>query len=312
MQPAVVRVAVCVITFRRPEGLTRLIHALNDLSFQGDPPELEIVVVDNDSSGPACELCDTLRAKIRWPLRCVVEPRRGIPQARNTAVSCVLGRVDFVAFIDDDEVPDPGWLDALLRTQQTYRADVVTGPALPHFMEAVPDWLTRGGFFERPRHATGARLDYAITGNVLFRTSVFERIEGGFDERLSLSGGEDRHFFKRVSRAGFTIVWADDAITHEWTPPSRATVAWILRRAFRNGANYDFRYAGTRRSLHVTVDTIARGAARILLGLVLLPTGLVLGRHGLMRRLRDVCYGAGVVAGAVGVRYEEYRTIHGK
>ena len=44
-----------------------------------------------------------------------VEGRRGIPQARNAAVAVALERADFVAFIDDDEVPSPLWLAELLR-----------------------------------------------------------------------------------------------------------------------------------------------------------------------------------------------------
>jgi len=41
------KVAICAITFRRPEGLRRLLQAISALTFQTDPPEIEIVIVDN-------------------------------------------------------------------------------------------------------------------------------------------------------------------------------------------------------------------------------------------------------------------------
>ena len=63
--------------------------------------------------------------------RYVHEPRPGISHARNRGVAEAKG--DFVAFIDDDELPAPNWLESLLLTQRTYRADVVLGPVRPVF-----------------------------------------------------------------------------------------------------------------------------------------------------------------------------------
>ncbi|UCC32144.1 MAG: glycosyltransferase family 2 protein, partial [Phycisphaerales bacterium] len=112
------RVAVCVITCRRPEGLQRLLRALNALTFRGDPPDIEVIVVDNDADTSAASVCDLLRRDLNWPLRYEVEPQRGIPFARNRAVACAADTADFVSFIDDDEVPQPSWLDELLAVQR--------------------------------------------------------------------------------------------------------------------------------------------------------------------------------------------------
>jgi glycosyltransferase involved in cell wall biosynthesis len=65
-----------------------------------------------------------------WPLRYVVEPRRGLSFVRNRAISeARAARADFVAFLDDDEVATAPWLTELLRVQGRYAADVVTGPS---------------------------------------------------------------------------------------------------------------------------------------------------------------------------------------
>jgi glycosyltransferase involved in cell wall biosynthesis len=59
-------------------------------------------------------VCEELNAELPWPVRYEIEPRRGIPFARNRAVACVVDEADFVAFIDDYEEPMPSWLEASL------------------------------------------------------------------------------------------------------------------------------------------------------------------------------------------------------
>lgn len=54
-----------------------------------------------------------------------------------------------------------------------------------------------------------------------------------------------------------------------------------------------------------------RGSARVLQGLLLLLPLLVRGQRGLLWALRQCSLGAGMLAGLYGLRYDEYRTIHG-
>src|SRR5579883_1155797 len=106
------RVAVCIATFRRPEGLRRLLSELQEQTFHGEPPAVDVVVVDNDEARSAQAVCrDSPLARLHY----VHEPRRGIPQARNRAIKTAreLG-CGLIAFIDDDELPANDWLDQLL------------------------------------------------------------------------------------------------------------------------------------------------------------------------------------------------------
>ncbi len=234
------RIAVCIITYRRPEGLRRALRALAAQSFDGPPPALRVIVVDNDETGSARPVCDEARAELPWPLEYAIEPRRGIPFARNRCVEVARPAADWVGFIDDDEEPSPGWLTELVRVQAAHHADVVTGPVVPRFAGEVPAWAVRGRLFQRPRFATGTRRNRAFTNNVLFRAEVFDRVRPHFDERMTMTGGSDALFSRRVHRAGFRIVWADRAEVLEAVPASRMTAAWICQRAYRTGTTNAF------------------------------------------------------------------------
>jgi succinoglycan biosynthesis protein ExoM len=298
------RIAVCISTYHRPEGLKRLINGVDRLVFNKcEVPEVEIIVVDNDPAGSACVSCEGIRSGLKWPLRCFVEPRRGVSYTRNKAVASAKEDIDFIAFIDDDEVPEPSWLDELLYVQQLYNADVVAGPVLPYFEESVPLWVKRGNFFERPRHPTGYTLEITRTGNVLVRFELFRKMEKVFDERFAVSGGEDTHFFMRVYRAGYRIVWAEDSVVYEWIPKSRANVKWLLQRAYRGGNIYslcELELSGF--SFATQAKRTAKASGRIVQGLLLIPLALIIGRHMLVKALQRMSVGAGELVGVVGKR----------
>lgn len=222
-------IALCIATHRRPSGLFALLGALDGQTFEGPPPALRIIVVDNDPEGSAQPVCEDAQRWLRHPLRYLQEKRRGIPMARNASVVAAWD-APWIAFIDDDELPDPGWLDGLLRAQRESGADVVAGPVVPLFGFEPPDWVTRGRFLEHePSGAHSAR-----TGNLLVRTDCLARQPRLFDERM-IPIGEDRELFERVAAAGGRIVWAPDAIVVETVPRERATLGWIVQRGFRAG-----------------------------------------------------------------------------
>ena len=311
------RVAICICTYHRPEGLERLLRALNQLEFaKTHTPEIEVLVVDNDPEGSASEACISLRQQMRWPLRYALEPRRGISQARNRALTCAAERADYAAFLDDDEVPTPEWLDELLHVRRTHSADGVAGPVLARFEEPAPPWVKRGRFFELPRHRTGEhyrtgrRFRSWGTGNILLRLEAVLQMESLFDERLALAGGEDTDFFLRFTDAGFCIVWADEAVVDEWVPPTRVRTRWILQREYRSASTWSQCDRKFRPTVAAQVERTAKAILRVLQGILLLPLALR-GRHGFVHALRYIARGAGQIAGLIGLRYEEYGVTHG-
>ncbi len=61
-------------------------------------------------------------------VRYVTEPRRGRQLAAETAITTALQlSPDFIAYLDDDDRPDPGWLKHLIEEQRRTSAGIVFG-----------------------------------------------------------------------------------------------------------------------------------------------------------------------------------------
>lgn len=287
------RIELCVITRRRPAELARLLASLDELRAPRGAT-VSLLVVENDephSRGlPPCKL----------PSRLVFEPRAGIPIARNRCLDEAGAASDRIVFVDDDETVAPDLLERLHAVEAASGAAVVTGPALPAFPADAPAWAARSGVFDPPRYAAGSPRPFAYTNNVMFRSDLVR--EGGFrfDESMRFSGGSDKEFFARIARAGHAIVWADDAVTHEWYPHERLTRRWLFQRALRLGTVSRRTDATTRGGMAVGAARFAaRAAWRALRRLTDPPAALALAAW-------DVGRAAGLLLGAIGFRYDEY------
>lgn len=291
-------IAVCICTFRREPMLSNLLQALGRLELDDiDPERLTIVVLDNDSTASAERVVQRYRASLPGKLRYRVEDRGGIPFARNSAIR-EAGPVDLLVFIDDDEIPEPRWLAELVRVQRSSGAAIVTGPVLPILPPAVPRWARTGGFYDRPRHRTGQRIDYARTGNVLITARVFDARGEPFDARY-LRGGEDTHFFMRAHMEGHAIVWADEACVLESIPSERIRLGWLLRRAYRRGVILskclrEFSWSQPRVLRRITHATV-----RVIRGGLLLASAVLRGPVPAISGLREIAFGLGLLYGLV-------------
>lgn len=304
-----ITVAICVITFRRPAGLAALLDGLAALR---EPPDtrIRVVVIDNDPAGEARAAVASSAVATRWPVHAGVEPRRGIPQARNAAVAAARD-ADFVAFVDDDEVPHPDWLAELVAVQRRTGADVVTGPVLPRFACDPPPWVVCGRFFERPRFSDGAPVHYAYTSNVLFSTRLLPADQPAFDERFALTGGEDTHFFLRARLSGARIVWADRAVVTETVPASRARLSWLARRSYRKGTTLSICLRDLQDSPWRRIRRVGHGGWCVATGTAMVLASPAGGRELAARGILRVAYGLGLVAGLAGRSLPEYGRIHG-
>ena len=242
-------ISVVVPTYNRRDLLARLLDALE--SQQG--VSFEVIVVDDCSTdgtweflgrhegtvGAAGSTAGTTVHRVRTPVN------SGPATARNIGWRRASGQL--IAFIDDDCVPQPGWLETLAgafaagngNTTGSGRAlgaggaevGIVQGPTLP-FPEqaagrgpfAVFVWVDRDhGRYE--------------TCNIAYRRSLLEEL-GGFDESFGTVGGapvwgEDVDLGWRAREAGARFVFEPAALAH--CQVHRSDYLAYLRQIRRHG-----------------------------------------------------------------------------
>lgn len=306
-------VVIAVLTFRRPADIRAILPALADeVADVADLPfEIRVQVVDNDPDGSAEAAVAELAQRLPAPIDYANETTPGISAARNRALAGSTGD-DLLIFIDDDERPRPHWLRSLLTTWQQTAAEAVVGPVTSTY-EIEPDaWITAGGFFQRRRLPTGAEVEVAATNNLLLDLRFVRGNALRFDPDFGITGGDDTMFTRELVRAGGRIVWCAEAMVVDVVPAARVTHRWVMLRAFSSGNSWALTSLKLARDpserLRVAGSLGAAGAARVVVGCARVVAGLVLRsqRHR-AKGARTIARGLGMLSGACGYRYQEYR-----
>jgi glycosyltransferase involved in cell wall biosynthesis len=295
------RVTVCVATYRRPAGLDRLLASLTGVDLS-EGVEMRVVVLDNDEERSAHAVVSRYTTRLS-DLHYAIEPKRGISRARNRLVVLALDASeppDYVAFVDDDEWVDFGWLRAFLACASRMNA-VLAGPVLPSYERRVPAWIRDGGFFERTPRSSGSEAPFAGAGNLLIPCPLLVSLDAQppFAEIFDRPGGEDAFFSVLAKRYGYQVRWCDEARVHEEVSRDRGSVRWVVRRAFNGGYDYSRVVRLTRSSRTELAGRVASGVGHICVGVVLLLPALVRGRRPLLHAVRRCAAGAGALAGLV-------------
>ena len=301
-------VALCIPTFRRPQGLRKLLTHVGELTYSG---QLSVIVADNDAGEEAgARVVEQMSSDYPLPLAAVVEPRRGQTYAYNRAfrVACRSTPLpDYVAVLDDDEYPDRAWLTEMVAAALALHADIVGGPVLPVF-DDPHHWLARSGLYEPPRQPGGPVEMIHGAGSMLIRRSVLEEyLDEPFSHDFAFTGGSDLEFFTRCRRDGRSFGWADRAFVYETTPPSRTTVGWLIRRNFRKGTEITRIDRSFNGGLWSLARRWGRGVALLSLGVLALPFAALRGRGAVVGSLNRAARGAGRIAAEFDIAYEEYR-----
>jgi succinoglycan biosynthesis protein ExoM len=294
-RPARLRIDVCVCTFRRP-FLTETLRSLEALDAEG--LDLRILVADNDETPSAGPLVTAAARESRFPIAYVHAPARNISVARNACLE--LANAPLVAFIDDDELASPDWLQALLRGMQAQRADAVFGPVRAVYDDDAPGWMRSGDFHSTQPVFVDGTIRTGYTCNVLMRRRPpFDAMR--FRPELGRSGGEDTEFFHRLNTSGARLAYAPDAIVSEPVPKERASFGWLAQRKLRSGQTHGAWLASSGRGGVAAMGlAAAKGLACLAMAAANLPSAPRWRRQFLRATLHY-----GVITGLAGARQQQ-------
>lgn len=218
--------SVVIPTRHRPEQLERCLQAVahQDCGFR-----FETLVVDNSIGDP-----DTKRLTERSGVGYLIEKERGLCRARNRGALATTG--DVIAYLDDDSVPEPGWLAGFARAFENEPAIMgAAGRVIPLRLETESEKLfarLRGNAYQREEALLLDRRNprwFEIAGfggigpgsNMAFRRLAFSRWRG-FNERTDrgtpLHGGGEQHAFLSLVGLGFSVAYVPDAIVRHPLP----------------------------------------------------------------------------------------------
>lgn len=233
------RVTIVVPVRDRPIALRRCLTALRETA-----PQCPVIVVDDGSA----DRLAAVRAAASAGVRYVRRDRTGGPAAaRNTGLAAAT--TPYVAFVDSDCAPAPGWLARLL----PHFTDPAVAAVAPRVTAAAP--RRRGAFVRRGVLARyeeswsaldmgrqesivrpGARVPYVPSATVIVRRAALTDAAGvarpravgaAFDEVMPV--GEDVDLIWRLAAAGWRVRYEPRAtVAHQHRTRARA---WLARRA---------------------------------------------------------------------------------
>ncbi|WP_236794535.1 glycosyltransferase [Amycolatopsis sp. GM8] len=236
-------VVICAYTERRWDDL---VAAVAGVRAQTAPVAEIILVIDHNP-----ELEQRAAAGFSGVLVVPNTGRRGLSGARNTAIELAKG--DVLAFLDDDAVPEPDWLEQLLDGYRDPRVLAVGGAARPVWPDGersrlLPargagtgelDWVVGCTYTGQP--VTDTPVRNLMGCNMSFRREAFQ-LAGLFTEDLGRVGRtplgcEETELCIRLEQAspGALIVFRPSSVVRHRVTPDRLTWRYLRRRGWGEG-----------------------------------------------------------------------------
>jgi Predicted glycosyltransferases len=239
-----ISVVICVYTEDRWDDIRAAVESVRN---QRRKPHELILVVDHNP-----EL--HLKLKKEYPDALVVENthERGLSGGKNTGAEVATG--DIVAYLDDDAVADPGWLEALEDAMNDPDAGSVVGVGgrtdplwatgrRPRWFPEEFDWTVGCSYRGMP---TGrAPIRNVMGGNAAFRRHLIMEV-GGFHTGIGRSvqgrksrplGCEETEFCIRLAqrRPGSVMLFEPRARIGHKVPAPRMRFSYFRSRCYAEG-----------------------------------------------------------------------------
>ena len=207
------QVSVVICTYNRDEFLERTLRSLNHLNYD----RFEVIVVNGPSTDRTAEILDSYKDRIKIRSNPIVN----LSVSRNIGIKAAAGQV--VAFLDDDAIPRPEWLNQLVEIYCSEKkvggvGGRVYGPGGDHFQfyngyiniwgEAVVKQES-AGIYTVPK---AYYYNIMMGVNSSFSRDALAEV-GGFDEYYEYFHDES-DVCVRLTNAGFPILHHQEAYVH--------------------------------------------------------------------------------------------------
>lgn len=193
--------SVIIPTCNRSDLLSSCLNLIKSESELNKKFAHEIIVSDDSHDQITKQLIDNHYSWANW----TQGPKRGPAANRNQGAKQANG--EWLVFLDDDCLPQPGWLKAYLELilSDAMKATVLEGKTVANGPKSRFDE-------EAPINITGNKL---WSCNFAIKKSVFQEVEG-FDESFPYAAMEDVDFFERVQKKAVIAFVHDAVVIHPW------------------------------------------------------------------------------------------------
>lgn len=232
-------ISAVICTYDRYDLLPKAIMSLTQQTLPADA--IQIVVVDNSPDHEqSARFAERYRAikNLKW----ITEKKPGLSNARNVGTAAAAAPI--VAFMDDDAIAAPSWLQAIIDAFEHFgdSAQAAGGRVAPIWCAPRPAWLPDDllGYVSVVDWGGAARFasekEWVAGTNIAFRTDAL-KAAGGFSVALgrnktghALLSNDEIEVIERIRAAGGRLLYVPEAQVEHLVPSDRLTQEWFRRR----------------------------------------------------------------------------------
>ena len=232
MKSRSVLASVIVCTYNRAQLLKNCLLSLDKQSI--DNKHYEVIVVDNNSTDDTQNVVKRF-ARNRPNTKLVTEKKQGLSYTRNRGWKEAKGR--YVAYIDDDALAEPDWIEQIVNFLKTHpKINVFGGRYNRFFLNPFPGWLPEnyGTLNLGNKIKILNQKDEWLSGsNIIFNKSILEKY-GGFVTNLGMKGdkilyGEETELLVRLKKDGKSIYYVPAILVKHLVGDYKLHFWWILK-----------------------------------------------------------------------------------
>ena len=231
------KITVILCTFNRHQSLTRALDSVA-ASVLPESTEWEVLVVDNNSRDQTKEVVQAFCQMFPGRFRYLFEAKAGKSNALNAGIQH--SHAEVLAFMDDDVVVEPTWLQELTSGLNDGRWAGAGGRIFPQWTSPPPRWLPLADRYALAPLAmfdlgpdAGPLHEPPFGTNMAFTRTMFNKY-GGFRTDLGPRPGseirnEDTEFGQRLLDAGEKLLYEPSAVVFHSVPQNRIQKQYFLK-----------------------------------------------------------------------------------